>query len=87
MAMRTVRPARGRQPVEAERRVYWHELGRIEPTRVLRGSGEMSVGTVTGPVLVELPDTVVVVRPGQTLHQDAQGNLLLDIPARTGRHP
>jgi N-methylhydantoinase A len=79
--------ARGRPPVEAERRVYWHELGRFEATRVLRGSGEMAIGAVTGPVLVELPDTVVVVRPGQTLRQDAQGNLLLDIPARTGRNP
>lgn len=37
--------------------------------------------TVKGPALIELPDTVVVVRPDQSAEFDGIGNLIVDTGA------
>jgi N-methylhydantoinase A len=70
------------RPLEAERNVYWHELGRFERTRVLKAAGAPSLSACNGPVLIELPDTVIVVRPGQQVHQDQLGNVLVTARAK-----
>jgi N-methylhydantoinase A len=72
------------RPVEDERPVYWQETGRFEPTRVLRAEGEVQFETTQGPALIELPDTVIVVRPGQSVRVDDYGNVVVDLPIRNG---
>jgi N-methylhydantoinase A len=61
------------------RPVYWAEEGARVDTPVLRVSGGRLEGRLEGPMLVELPDTVVVIRPGQTATCDEYGNLVLTV--------
>jgi N-methylhydantoinase A len=60
--------ARGCRPV------YWEETQGLAPTPVYDGAALLPGNRLAGPVVVETPDTVVVVRPGQTLAVDAYGN-------------
>jgi N-methylhydantoinase A len=65
---------------ESERPVYWSEYGEFRPTRVLTLTrGGRLDSHLSGPLLVELPDTVVVVRPEQTARFDHLGNLIIDL--------
>jgi N-methylhydantoinase A len=68
--------------VEAEahsRPVYWQELGGFADTPVLRlGEGRLAEA-LAGPLLVELPDTVVVLRPGQRARFSEHGSLVIDV--------
>jgi N-methylhydantoinase A len=62
----------------SDRKVYWAELGRHEMTLVLDlggGWGPEDVGDLTGPTLLALPDTTVVIRPGQLGRLRADGNI------------
>ncbi len=65
---------------ETERAVYWSESSEFLKTPVLQVK---STGTlrarVEGPALIELPHTVVVVRPGQTAKTDDLGNLIVTV--------
>jgi N-methylhydantoinase A len=61
------------------RRVYWSESRSWVETPVLKLAGGRVEGTLEGPMLIELPDTVVVVRPGQRATFDTWGNLALEI--------
>jgi N-methylhydantoinase A len=56
------------------RTVYWEELKRLERTPIFDGQRLEPGNAVTGPAIVETPDTSVVVRPGQTLRVDAFAN-------------
>lgn len=58
----------------AERDVYWRELGERVPTPIHDRVGREPI---TGPAVIELPDTTVAVRPGQQIAADAHGNLVL----------
>jgi N-methylhydantoinase A len=71
------------RPTEYERPVYWQESGRFEATRVLRAAREVRFDRLTGPALIELPDTVIVVRPEQSVYVDDHGNVVVDLPARS----
>ncbi|HXQ53742.1 MAG TPA: hydantoinase/oxoprolinase family protein [Stellaceae bacterium] len=64
-------PAAAHRP---RRPVYWEELKRLEATPIFDGQRLEPGNAVTGPCIVETPDTSVVVRPGQTLRVDAFGN-------------
>lgn len=64
----------------ATRPVYWAELGTVVDTPVVKLERSVLAETIEGPALVELPDTVVVVRPGQSARFDRIGNLVVDIP-------
>jgi len=59
------------------RPVYWPEEGGFVETPVVRMTRGRLEEQLTGPVLLELPDTVVVVRPGQVAEFDELGNLIL----------
>jgi N-methylhydantoinase A len=64
---------------ESERPVYWSEYGALRPTRVVTlDRGGRLTGELVGPVLIELPDTVVAIRPGQRASFDTLGNLTID---------
>jgi N-methylhydantoinase A len=67
------------------RDVYWPELQHVVETPVLEIAGrraERVEGVMAGPYLIQLPDTVVVVRPGQTAAFDAGGNIVIDTSHR-----
>ncbi|HTR75233.1 MAG TPA: hydantoinase/oxoprolinase family protein [Solirubrobacterales bacterium] len=55
------------------RSVYWRELGEYVETPIY----EEVTGAIDGPAVIELPDTTVVVRPGDRLRSDAHQNLVL----------
>ena len=58
------------------RPVWWPERGGTVDTPVVRLTGVgVPAEPLTGPVLVELPDTVVAIRPGMTGTFDEFGNL------------
>src|SRR6185437_13831874 len=63
--------AEARRP---SRKVYWADLKRELDTPIYDGTALSSGNAVTGPTVVETPDTTVVVHPGQTLRVDRFGN-------------
>jgi N-methylhydantoinase A len=69
------------RPVERKARdVYWSEYGEFRSTPVLSIHGGSAVDDkLEGPMLIELPDTVVVLRPDQTARFDDLGSLLIDL--------
>jgi N-methylhydantoinase A len=62
----------------ATREVYWSETGGLVETPVIRLDGGALKGTIAGPALIELPDTVVALRPGMSGSFDKYGNLHVD---------
>jgi N-methylhydantoinase A len=63
----------------AKRRdIYWPELKDHADTPVFRAA---PAGALAGPALIELPDTVIVVRPGQSGQPDEAGNYVIDLVA------
>jgi N-methylhydantoinase A len=62
-----------------ERPVFWSEIGSFAPTPVLTISNGVLDERLHGPMLVELPDTVVVIRPGQTAEFDRLGSLMINV--------
>ena len=71
--LRVVNASRG------SRRVYWQELSGFAETPVLGlGEGRLN-GVLEGPLLLDLPDTVVVLRPGQRARFSELGSLVIDV--------
>jgi N-methylhydantoinase A len=67
-------------PRPASREVYWHELGGYTPTPVVKlEAGAAPAGRLDGPLLLELPDTVIVLRPGQSGQFADNGSLVIDV--------
>jgi N-methylhydantoinase A len=67
------------QLVVEPRDVYWHELGRFTKTPVSRLATMVPDGVIHGPHLLQLPNTVIVVRPGQSCEFDPFGNAVLTV--------
>jgi N-methylhydantoinase A len=63
------------------RSVYWYELGDSVETPVYRTAGARPGTTVAGPALLELPDSVIVVRPGQAGTWDELGDFVIETTA------
>jgi N-methylhydantoinase A len=76
-------PERGaRPPAEAcarARSVYWAEVGDFETTPVYWGEKLLPGNLIAGPAVVQVPDTTIVVHPGQTGRLDPYGNVLIDL--------
>lgn len=69
-------------PPEAKRdgrEVWWDEHQDFMPAHVYDGLALRPGNTVLGPALIETPDTVVVVRPNQSVLVDAFGNFELTL--------
>ncbi len=61
------------------RDVYWHDQKQFVTTEIFDGLA-LGVGVrVAGPSIVELPDTAIVIQPGQSLSRDAFGNFILQL--------
>ncbi len=63
------------------RAVYWSEPGETIETPVFDGERLVPGNSVSGPAIVETPDTTVAVHPGQTLSVDDFGNFELMLEA------
>jgi len=61
------------------RRVYWDEEGAFLDTPVCIVEDGEGIAPLQGPALIQLPDTVIVVRPGQKAYMDPFGNILIDV--------
>jgi N-methylhydantoinase A len=63
----------GRRPV------YWIEARDHIETAVFEGSSLPGAAVVHGPAIIEFPNTVVAVRPGQRATADHDGSLVIDL--------
>jgi N-methylhydantoinase A len=61
------------------RPIYWPELREHADTPIYDAA---PAGTVTGPALIELSDTVIAIRPGQSGTPDAAGNYVIALRDR-----
>ncbi len=59
------------------RPVYWAETGDFEATPILWGERLRAGNRVAGPAVIQVPDTTIVVHPGQTARVDPYGNVLI----------
>lgn len=62
-----------------ERDVYWHEHRGVTTTPVYTGPALQPGTRITGPALVDYPDTTVVVRPDLDLTVEPGGNLTIHL--------
>lgn len=67
-------PAADGATEKISRDVYWDRSGQPTPTPVYDGMNMSPDTNVTGPVLIDLPDTTVVVREGQRVHKNSYGD-------------
>jgi N-methylhydantoinase A len=74
----TTKPQALTRPAEradgSSRQIYWQELGDSVDTPTFDA---VPAGDLPGPALIELPDTVIVVRPGQSGSPDDFGNYVI----------
>jgi len=62
-----------------QREVYWRELRGLHATDIYRGEDLGAGSTVSGPAIVELPVTTVVLPPGAHAEVDPLGNIVIDV--------
>jgi N-methylhydantoinase A len=61
------------------REVYWRELGGKHATDIYLGEELGSGATVSGPAIIELPVTTVVLPPGAEARVDSLGSIVIDV--------
>jgi N-methylhydantoinase A len=64
---------------QTEREIFWGETGKLTPTPVWEIGHGQRIPTLAGPALVQLPDSVVVIRPGQRAEMDEFGNIIIHV--------
>jgi N-methylhydantoinase A len=62
-----------------QRGVYWRELQRFTATPIYNGTTLAARLTVTGPAVIEMPETTIVLRPQSTGQLDEYGNFVITI--------
>ena len=72
-------PSDAAAPEWDSRPVYWYEEGGFVDTPLLRLKEGGVPDRLAGPLLIELPDTVVVVRPGQSARFGELGSLVIEL--------
>jgi N-methylhydantoinase A len=63
----------------SQREVYWRELGGTHATDIYRGEDLGAGSTVSGPAVIELPVTTVVLPPGASARVDSLGSIVIDV--------
>jgi N-methylhydantoinase A len=61
------------------RQVYWHEHEDLSETDIWDGTQLTTGAAMEGPCVIEMPETTIVVRPGQSARIDAFGNVIVDL--------
>jgi N-methylhydantoinase A len=61
------------------REVWWHEYDGLRETNIYDGTRLEQSHVIEGPAVIELPETTVLVRPGQVAHLDSFKNILIDL--------
>jgi N-methylhydantoinase A len=61
------------------RPVYWAETGDFEATPIVWGERLQAGNIVKGPAVIQVPDTTIVVHPGQAARVDPYGNVRIDL--------
>jgi N-methylhydantoinase A len=74
--------APAREARAGTRPVYWSELGDFDQTPVFWGERLVAGNVMSGPAIIQVPDTTIVVHPFQTARIDAYGNVLIDLGGR-----
>jgi len=69
------------EPSRSSRSIYWPELREAAETTTFDA---VPGDVVRGPALIELPDTVIVIRPGQSGRPDAHGNYIVTLHEQEG---
>jgi len=69
---------------KSSRDVYWREFGEFRATDVFTGSELGSGAAITGPAIIDFPDTTVVVPPGAAGRVDQLGNVIIAIRTDEG---
>lgn len=72
----------GEPPKESSvpsRHVYWPEIGRFVSTPIYRGEKMRPGNEVKGPTVIDMPNTSIVIHPGQTCRVDAFGNFVIQL--------
>jgi N-methylhydantoinase A len=72
-------PAPSTEAVAPSRPVYWAERGDFEVTPIFWGDRLEAGNIVRGPAIIQVPDTTIVVHPGQVARVDPYGNVLIDL--------
>jgi N-methylhydantoinase A len=70
---------------ESERAVFWPEVGEFVDTPILDGSRFSPGGWISGPAIIEYPDTSVAVRPGDRADVDSMGNIMITLAKHGSR--
>jgi N-methylhydantoinase A len=70
-------PQTGAIPVKSTRDVYFPETDGYAPTPVYERDQLRAGQRITGPAIVEQPDSTTVLFPGQQLEVDSRGNMIL----------
>ncbi len=73
-------PAAEARPA-GSREVYWRELGGMHATDIYRGEDLGAGSTVSGPAIIELPVTTVVLPPGAEARVDSLGSIVIEVGA------
>jgi N-methylhydantoinase A len=53
--------------------------GAWQSTRIYDRAGLAAGSVISGPAVVEAPDTTILVNPGQSARMDRFGNLVIDV--------
>ncbi len=76
-------PERETNPA-GRREVYWREHSGFVQTPIYDGAQLGAAASISGPAIVELPDTTVVIPPGATANVDRFGSIIIDVGAESG---
>jgi N-methylhydantoinase A len=58
---------------------YWPQIGKLFETRVYWGRQLRAGNEITGPAIIDLPETTVVVGPGQGARVDSLGSIVIAV--------
>jgi N-methylhydantoinase A len=76
----------GMPQLKCHRDVIWYEHGlEAVSTPIYDGSDFSSGMSITGPAIIEYPDTTLVVRPAQVASLDATNSVIVDIHQEEGK--
>ncbi|MBQ75723.1 MAG: hydantoinase [Gammaproteobacteria bacterium] len=67
------------EPLSGHREIYWRDLGGKQETPIYSGQ-DLSVDyAVSGPAVIEYPETTVVLHPGSSGKTDRSGNFIIEL--------